>query len=502
MLEMLVQGLIFIGMVVISAIVFALIYVRLMQGALSGRNSWSGTNAAAAPDVTFDDVLGMDEAVREAQEVVDFLKRGKDFEAIGARLPRGVLLVGPPGTGKTLLAKAIAREAGVPFYQLSGAEFVEVFVGVGSARVRSLYKKARKQPAAIVFIDELDALGRSRSANMFGGQEGNQTLNQFLVELDGFQSREGGLVITIGATNFEESLDEALLRPGRFDRKIHVGLPDLAGRKRILAHYLSGLKTGRDVDIPGLARACVNMSGADLATVVNEAGILAVRHGRRHVRQDDLASAMERLGIGMQRTIALSDEERRIVAYHEAGHALINLLLVPDKRIHKVSIVPTGRHALGYTWSVDREDRYLVHASRFEGELAVLMGGRAAEELLLGHASSGAANDLQHASAIAERMVWELGISELGPKRYKDRELSEARRQQLEQVVDGLLSRANAIALSLLETHRSALDGLAMALLEREVLYEDEVLRATGLGEKPAMKGKSRADDEPKEIAA
>lgn len=486
MLDMVIQALMFIVMVVISAVIFALIYVRLMQGALSGRNNWSGTEAAAVPDVSFDDVLGMDEAVREAQEVVDFLQRSKDFEAIGSRVPRGLLLVGPPGTGKTLLAKAIAKEAGVPFFQLSGAEFVEVFVGVGAARVRALYKKARKHPAAIVFIDELDALGRSRASNFFGGQEGNQTLNQFLVELDGFQSREGGTVITIGATNLEEALDPALLRPGRFDRKIHVGLPDLTGRKKILSHYLLGVKAGRDVDVAALARASVNMSGADLATVVNEAGIIAVRRGRKHVKQDDLAQAMERLGIGMQRSLALSDEERRIVAYHEAGHALINVLMMPEKRVHKVSIVPTGRHALGFTWAVEREDRFLQHGSQFEAELAVLMGGRAAEEAVFGRATSGAASDLQRAALIAERMVWDLGLSEMGPRRYRDRELSDGMKQQLEQAVDGLLSKADRTANELLREHRRALDGLANALLEHEVLYENDVLAALGFEQERA----------------
>ncbi len=480
MLDMLLQGLFFIVMVVVSAVIFALIYIRLMQGAFSGRSGWSGTSPAVAPDVSFEDVLGMDEAVREAREVVEFLQRARDFEAMGAHVPRGILLVGPPGTGKTLLAKAIAKEAGVPFYQLSGSDFVEVFVGVGASRVRALYKKARKHEAAIVFIDELDALGRARTAGFAGGQEGNQTLNQFLVELDGFTSREGGMVITIGATNLEETLDPALLRPGRFDRKIHVGLPDLAGRKRILAHYLASVKAGRDVDVNALARASVNMSGADLATVVNEAGILAVRHGHAHVKQVDLTGAMERLGIGLQRAITLSVRERRIVAYHEAGHALIALARMPEKRLHKVSIIPTGRHALGYTWNVEREDRFLSDRAQLEAELAMLLGGRAAELLVFGSASTGAASDLARATEVADRMIRDFGLSELGPQRFRDRELSEARLQAIEHAVDAALASAEREARDLLETGHADLDRLAAALLEGEVLYEAEILELLG----------------------
>ncbi|MBM3270180.1 MAG: AAA family ATPase [Candidatus Sericytochromatia bacterium] len=476
MLEWLLQALFFIVMVVVSAVIFALIYMKLMQGAFSGNRAWSGGNPARAPDVTFDDVLGMDEAVQEAREVVEFLSRSRDFEAMGARVPRGILLVGPPGTGKTLLAKAIAREAGVPFYQLSGSDFVEVFVGVGAARVRQLYKRARKHPAAIVFIDELDALGRARTSGLMGGHEGNQTLNQFLVELDGFQSRTGGMVITIGATNLEETLDQALLRPGRFDRKIHVGLPDLAGRERILAHYLAGVKAGRDVDVAALARASVNMSGADLATVVNEAGILAVRNGHAQVRQADLAGAMERLGIGLQRAITLSEHERAVVAYHEAGHTLLSLARLPDKRVHKVSIIPTGRHALGYTWNVERADRFLTDRTAIEAELAMLLGGRAAELLVFGSATSGAASDLARATDLAERIVRDLGLSDMGPQRFRDRELSESRRRALEACVDAYLERAAAEARQILEASRADLDRLARALLEREVLYEAEIL--------------------------
>ncbi|MBU6427961.1 MAG: AAA family ATPase, partial [Cyanobacteria bacterium REEB65] len=418
MADLIVQALVFLLMITVSAVAFSLIYVRVMRGGFS--NSRFDASVGGIPEVNFSDVLGADEALREAREVVEFLHDAKEFAAVGARVPRGVLLVGPPGTGKTLLAKAIAHEAKVPFYRLSGAEFVEVFVGVGASRIRSLYKKARKHPAAIVFIDEIDALGRSRVFGQFGGQESNQTLNQFLVELDGFGS-DSGMVITIGATNMEETLDPALLRPGRFDRKIHVGLPDMRGRQAILEHYLAAVKADPRLDVPALARACTQMSGADLATLVNEAGILAVRHGRKVVSQDDLSLAMERLGIGLERPLRLSEEERRIVAYHEAGHALVGLAVAPTKRLHKVSIIPTGRQALGYTWAVDRQDRFLSSTDELCADLAVLMGGRAAEERVFGRATSGAASDLERAAAIADRMVLELGLGGLGPRYFRDR---------------------------------------------------------------------------------
>ncbi|HEY9900263.1 MAG TPA: AAA family ATPase [Pantanalinema sp.] len=472
MLEILIQLALTFVMIVLYAVVFCLVYARVMGGMFN--RAKFDPSRETNHDVRFTDVLGVDEAKREAQEVVDFLKNAKDFERIGAKIPKGILLVGPPGTGKTLLAKAIANEAGVPFYSLSGADFVEVFVGVGASRIRSLYKKARKHPAAIVFIDEIDALGRSRSSNQFGGQEGNNTLNQFLVELDGF-GRDAN-VITIGATNFEESLDAALLRPGRFDRKIHVGLPDLKGREALLAHYARKVKLDRGVDLRALARAAANMSGADLASVVNEASILAVRGHRSQVRHEDFSKAMERLGIGLENAgQLLSPDERRVVAFHEAGHAVVGLRTQPHKRLHKASIIPTGRHALGYTWSVEREDRHLVTREEYASELAVLMGGRVAEEMVFGEVTSGAHSDLKRATKIAELLVWELGMLGGFPVNYKELSCSEATRERLDRAVEQLLREAYEQAREVLVERRSDLDRLAQGLLDHEVLYENDI---------------------------
>ncbi|HEY9855868.1 MAG TPA: AAA family ATPase [Stenomitos sp.] len=472
MLEMLAQLALTFVMIVVYAVVFCLVYARVMGGMFN--KARFDPAREANPELRFGDVLGIDEAKREAQEVVDFLKNASEFERIGAKIPKGILLVGPPGTGKTLLAKAIANEAGVPFYSLSGADFVEVFVGVGASRIRKLYQKARKHPAAIVFIDEIDALGRSRSMNQFGGQEGNNTLNQFLVELDGFG--RGGNVITIGATNLEESLDAALLRPGRFDRKIHVGLPDVKGREALLKHYAGKVKLDRSVDLKALARAATNMSGADIASIVNEASILAVREHRQQVRHEDFSRAMERLGIGLENTSrVLNTHERQVVAYHEAGHALVNLTTQPHKRLHKVSIIPTGRHALGYTWSVDLEDKYLVTKEEYLAELAVLMGGRVAEEMVFGQVTSGAHSDIKRATKIAELLVWELGMLNDSPTNYKELTISEGTRQRLDRAVETLLEEAYEQAREVLVERRSDLERLAKGLLDHEVLYEQDV---------------------------
>ncbi|MBO9541764.1 AAA family ATPase [bacterium] len=479
MLEILIQLALTFVMIVLYAVVFCLVYARVMGGMFN--RAKFDPSRETNNDVRFKDVLGIDEAKREAQEVVDFLKNAQTFERIGAKIPKGILLVGPPGTGKTLLAKAIANEAGVPFYSLSGADFVEVFVGVGASRIRSLYKKARKHPAAIVFIDEIDALGRSRSSNQFGGQEGNNTLNQFLVELDGF-GRDSN-VITIGATNYEESLDTALLRPGRFDRKIHVGLPDLKGREALLAHYSRKVQLDRSVDLRALARAATNMSGADLASVVNEASILAVRERRSQVRHEDFSKAMERLGIGLENAShPLNPHERRVVAYHEAGHAVVSLRTQPHKRLHKASIIPTGRHALGYTWSVEREDRHLITREEYCSELAVLMGGRVAEEMVFGEVTSGAHSDLKRATKIAELLVWELGMLGGSPINYKELTCSEATRERLDLAVEQVLREAYEQAREVLIERREDLERLAQGLLDHEVLYEPDihaVLRGT-----------------------
>jgi cell division protease FtsH len=484
MLEMLAQLALTFVMIVLYAVVFCLVYARVMGG-MFNRNRFQPSRETNG-HVTFSDVLGIEEAKREAQEVVDFLRHAPAFQKIGAKIPKGILLVGPPGTGKTLLAKAIANEAGVPFYSLSGADFVEVFVGVGASRIRALYKKARKHPAAIVFIDEIDALGRSRSQNQFGGQEGNNTLNQFLVELDGFG--RGSNVITIGATNFEESLDPALLRPGRFDRKIHVGLPDVKGREALLRHYAAKVRLDRTVDLKSLARAAVSMSGADLASVVNEASILAVRESRSVVKQEDFSRAMERLGIGLESSNRiLGPEERQTVAVHESGHAMVALALQPGKRLHKVSIIPTGRHALGYTWAVDIEERHLVTREEYLADLAVLMGGRVAEDLVLGKITSGAHSDLKRASKIAELLVWELGMLDGNPINYRELSVSEATRERLDRAVERLLIEAHETAREILMARRVDLDRLTHGLLAHEVLYEADVtaVLAGGAPERP-----------------
>jgi cell division protease FtsH len=458
-----------------SALIFALVYVKVLG------NSFNKASFKASKEANkhlrFEDVLGVDEAKREAKEVVDFLKRGDALKAIGAKAPRGILMVGPPGTGKTLLAKAIANEAGVPFFSLSGSDFVEVFVGVGASRIRKLYAAARKHKAAIVFIDEIDALARARSTNMFGGQESNNTLNAFLVELDGF-GRDSN-VITIGATNMEESLDAALLRPGRFDRKVYVGLPSLEGREAILSYYLKRVKVSQNIDVRAIARATALMSGADLAAVVNEASILAVRDGREQLRQSDLAKGIERLGIGAEQSKTISVQERRIIAIHEAGHAVVGYFSASPKRLHKVSIIPTGRQALGYTWSVHTEDRHLTSHAEFICEIAGLFGGRLAEETVFGAAqvTSGAHSDLQRASQLAETMVLDLGFAPGFPGAYRQAVLSEDTKRQLDEAVGVFLNEGRALARAILSAHEAELDSLATALLAQEMLYEEDIQR-------------------------
>lgn len=455
----------------ISALVFVLIYVKVMG------NSFNKVDykAASTDNVRFSDVLGVDEAKLEAKEIVDFLKHADELKKIGGRIPKGILLVGPPGTGKTLLAKAIANEAGVPFFSLSGADFNEVFVGVGASRIRKLYKEARKHPKAIVFIDEIDALGRSRSANMFGGQESNNTLNAFLVELDGF-GRDSN-VITIGATNYEQSLDEALLRPGRFDRKVHVGLPSLEGREAIIQHYLLKVKHEPTVNPKQLARATAGMSGAELASVVNEATILAIREGRKRLNGHDFSKAIERLGIGQEQSKTISAQERKVIAYHEAGHAVVDFFSVTSKRLHKVSIIPTGRSALGYTWSVQTEDKHLTTREEYIAEIAALYGGRIAEEMIFGasQVTSGASSDLQRASAIAHAMVWDLGYAPNYPGAYRDMVISETTKRELDEAVGLILQEGQALARAILTGHEKDLELIARALLDKEVMYESDI---------------------------
>ncbi|MDB5098238.1 MAG: ATP-dependent metalloprotease FtsH [Cyanobacteria bacterium RYN_339] len=460
--------------VTLNALIFAIVYVKVMGNSFGKANFKA--SKAKNDDIRFADVLGVDEAKLEAKEVVDFLRHADALEKIGAKVPKGILLVGPPGTGKTLLAKAIANEAGVPFFSLSGSDFNEVFIGVGASRIRKLYAEARKHKTAIVFIDEIDALARARNASPYG-QENATTLNAFLVELDGF-GREG-TIITIGATNLEDSLDQALLRPGRFDRKIHVGLPSLEGRKAILEHYARRVKTEPTVDLDALARATPMMSGADLANVVNESSIMAVRAGRKRLKMADFTKAIERIGIGQIQQKTISERERRLIAYHEAGHAVVDYFSVSPKKLHKVSIIPTGKSALGYTWSVHTEDRHLTSREEFIAEIAALYGGRLAEEMVFGSnaVTGGASSDLKRIAKIAEAMVWDLGYAPGFPGAYRDLAVSEATRRELDEAVGLLMEEGRAVARTLLAQHEPQLQALAQALLEHEVLDGEQLER-------------------------
>jgi cell division protease FtsH len=476
------------GGVVLSALVGALVFVFVYVKMMGNSFNKVEYKAQSTDDVRFSDVLGVDEAKREAKEIVDFLKHADELKKIGGRIPKGILLVGPPGTGKTLIAKAIANEAGVPFFSLSGADFNEVFVGVGASRIRKLYKEARKHPAAIVFIDEIDALGRSRSANQFGGQESNNTLNAFLVELDGF-GRDSN-VITIGATNYEETLDTALLRPGRFDRKVFVGLPSLEGREAILRHYLAKVKHEPVIDPQALARATAGMSGAELASVVNEATIMAIRDGRKRLNAADFSLAIERMGIGQEQQKTIGAKERAIIAYHEAGHAVVDYFSISAKRLHKVSIIPTGRSALGYTWSVNMEDKHLTSREEYIAEIAALYGGRLAEEMLFGAGcvTSGASSDLKRASAIAHAMVWDLGYAPGYPGSYRDMITSETTKRELDEAVGLILAEGQGLARAILASRERELEVIAQALLDKEVLYESDVEALIGMSPKRVLK--------------
>jgi len=385
------------------------------QGMLSlgglGRNR-AKIYAQSEIGVTFDDVAGVDEAKEELQEVVEFLKTPKRFQNLGGRLPKGVLLVGPPGAGKTLLAKAVAGEAGVPFFSVSGSEFVEMFVGLGAARVRDLFAQAQEKAPCIIFLDELDALGKARGANPLGGHdEREQTLNQLLVEMDGFDPKKG--VIIMAATNRPEILDPALLRPGRFDRQVLVDRPDIQGREAILRVHAKGVKLSPDVDLKVLASRTAGFVGADLANLINEAALLAARKNKVHVEMADLEEAVDRVVAGLEkRARVMNPKERERVAYHEAGHALVAASVPSADPVHKISIIPRGIAALGYTLQLPTEDRYLLTRSELLDRLAVMLGGRAAEALTFGEVSTGAQNDLQRAADTARRMVKEYGMSE------------------------------------------------------------------------------------------
>jgi cell division protease FtsH len=446
----------------------------------------------------FSDVAGVDEAKEELVEVVDFLKSPQKYKEIGGKIPKGVLLVGPPGTGKTLLARAVAGEAGVSFFRMSGADFVEMFVGVGAARVRDLFKQARNKAPCIIFIDELDAIGKSRINNVAGGNdEREQTLNQLLVEMDGFDGTSG--LIILAATNRPDVLDPALLRPGRFDRQVLVDRPDLKGREAILRIHSKPVRLDPTVDLEIVARVTSGFSGADLANIVNEAALLAVRGGRKMVTQRDFDEAIEKTVAGLQKkTRVIKQEERRLTAYHEAGHAMIAAFTPNSDPVQKISIIPRG-YALGYTLQLPLEDRYTVTRSDLLGRIDILLGGRIAEEMISGEYSTGAANDLTKATDIARKMITDYGMSDrfkhvaltsrgmsmTGQERQEpsfQREYAESTQQYIDEEIARVIETEYAKAKKILEDKRDILDNIASALLEKETLDEKEFKALLGEG--------------------
>ncbi|NJM78058.1 MAG: ATP-dependent metallopeptidase FtsH/Yme1/Tma family protein [Acaryochloridaceae cyanobacterium RU_4_10] len=464
------------------------------QGVLSiGKSKAKVYVEGEAAKITFADVAGVEEAKTELVEIVDFLKNPVRFTDIGARIPKGVLLVGPPGTGKTLLAKAVAGEAGVPFFSISGSEFVEMFVGVGSSRVRDLFEQAKKQAPCIIFIDELDAIGKSRNSGGFygGNDEREQTLNQLLTEMDGFAAGDA-TVIVLAATNRPESLDTALLRPGRFDRQVLVDRPDLSGREAILKIHSQKVKLSEDVNLKAIATRTPGFAGADLANLVNEAALLAARNHRLTVAQEDFAEAIERVVAGLEKkSRVLNETEKKIVAYHEVGHAIVGAMTTGSDRVEKISIVPRGMAALGYTLQLPTEDRFLKDETELRGEIATLLGGRSAEEIVFGNITTGASNDLQRATDLAERMVTTFGMSKvLGPLAYQQgqqsmflgnggsnprRTVSEETSRAIDREVKEIIEEAHRQALDLLNNNRDLLETITAQLLETEVI-EGEAL--------------------------
>jgi len=448
------------------------------------------------PEVTFNDVAGCDEAKEELKEVIEFLKNPQKFQKLGAKIPKGVLLVGPPGTGKTLLAKAVAGEAGVPFLSISGSDFVELFVGVGAARVRDLFEQARKNSPCIIFIDEIDAVGRLRGAGLGGGHdEREQTLNQILVEMDGFDTREG--IIVMAATNRPDILDPALLRPGRFDRRIVIPIPDVKGREEILKIHAKNKPLAEDVNLSIIAKGTPGFSGADLANLVNEAALLAARKGRDKITMEDFEEAKDKILMGVARkSMVLSEKERRQIAYHEAGHAILSLLLPNADPIHKVTIIPRGQ-ALGVTQQLPKDDRYIYSKEYLIDQITVLMGGRVAEKLIFNTLSTGAANDIDTATHIARKMVGEWGMSKrLGPVAFGKQEeeiflgrelglkrgISEKTSEIIDEEVKSIVEKAEKRAEEILKENIETLHNLAKALLEKEVLDAEEVKRIVKKG--------------------
>jgi cell division protease FtsH len=466
--------------------------MRQMQGGGKGGAFSFGKSKARLIDensnsVTFADVAGCDEAKEEVFEIVDFLKDPQKFQKLGGRIPHGVLLVGPPGTGKTLLARAIAGEAKVPFFSISGSDFVEMFVGVGAARVRDMFDNAKKHAPCIIFIDEIDAVGRHRGAGMGGGNdEREQTLNQMLVEMDGFETNSG--VIVIAATNRSDVLDRALLRPGRFDRQVHVGLPDIRGREQILRVHMRKVPISTDVDPAVLARGTPGFSGADLANLVNESALFAARRSKRAVDMQDFEDAKDKIYMGPERKSAvMREEERRNTAYHESGHAVVAKILPKADPVHKVTIMPRGM-ALGVTWQLPEFDRVNLYKDRMLEELAILFGGRAAEEVFLSSMSTGASNDFERATKMARDMVTRYGMSDsLGTMVYVDTEqdsmfgkmnnktVSELTQQKVDYEIRTLIDSQYALAKKILEENRDKVEAMVAALLEWETIDAEQI---------------------------
>jgi cell division protease FtsH len=473
-------------------VAFWIFMMRQMQAggnkALSFGKSRARLLTAQQKKATFKDVAGTDEAKEELQEIIEFLKDPQKFQKLGGRIPKGVLLVGPPGTGKTLLARAIAGEANVPFFSISGSDFVEMFVGVGASRVRDLFEQGKKNAPCIIFIDEIDAVGRHRGAGLGGGHdEREQTLNALLVEMDGFESNEG--VILIAATNRPDVLDPALLRPGRFDRRVVVARPDIKGREEILRVHTRKVPLSEDVELSVIARGTPGFSGADLANLVNEAALWAARQGRKLVFMVDFEMSKDKVMMGVERrSMILSEEEKRNTAYHEAGHALVAAMTPGTDPLHKVTIIPRGM-ALGLTMQLPIDDKHTYTKTYLEGTLTVLMGGRTAEEIFLGHITTGAGNDIERATDIARKMVCDWGMSSLGPLSFgkkeeaiflgreiaQHRDFSEDTAVHIDQEVHRIVTSAYNNAYALLDNNKDVLERIALALLEREVLDATEL---------------------------
>ncbi len=497
--------LIFTYLPILLLVFFMVFFIRQMQNTGGKAMSFGKSRAKllneSQPKTTFADVSGVEEAKDELEEIIQFLKDPRKFTKLGGRIPKGVLLVGPPGSGKTLLARAVAGEAGAPFLSISGSDFVEMFVGVGASRVRDLFVQGKKHAPCIIFVDELDAVGRLRGAGLGGGHdEREQTLNQLLVEMDGFESNEG--VIIMAATNRPDVLDPALLRPGRFDRQIVVPSPDVRGRAGILKVHTKKIPLSDDVKLDVLAKGTPGFSGADLENVVNEAALIAARKDKQHVGMQDFEFAKDKVMMGIERrSMVISEEEKRLTAFHEAGHALVAKLVPGSDPVHKVSIIPRGR-ALGVTQQLPTEDKYTMSRTKVENDLIALLGGRAAEELVLGEQTSGAGNDIERATQIAHKMVCEWGMSDLmGPLTFGQKEeeiflgkemamrrdYSEKTAEMIDQEVRRIVSDAHKKSVSLLKDNREKLEAMGTALLDRESLDAREINKIMAGEELPPL---------------